>query len=109
MTPLLGPRVLILGCSGSGKSTLAKKLAPLTGHPLLHLDSIFWKAGWVMANRKDFDASLDQELLKEKWIMDGNYDTSLPRSLARATDVLVFELPRWFCIYRVLKRVVQGY
>jgi len=106
---MLGSRILIVGCSGSGKSTFARKLGALTGTPVIHLDRLLWKPGWLMSDRADFLRRLDEELLKDTWIMDGNYDSTLPSRLARATDVLAFDLPRWFCIYRVLKRVITNY
>ena len=72
----LGPRILIIGCSGSGKSTLAFKLEKLTGLPVVHLDRLFWKAGWVMSDCAEFDHRLDLELSNDFWIMDGNFDQS---------------------------------
>jgi len=36
-------RIMIVGNNGSGKSFLAKKLAVITGLPLVHLDMEFWR------------------------------------------------------------------
>ena len=40
-------RVLVVGCAGSGKSALARRLASLTGLPLIELDRAFWRPGWT--------------------------------------------------------------
>ncbi len=40
-------RVAISGCGGTGKSTLARRLGKITGLPIYHLDSLYWKPGWV--------------------------------------------------------------
>jgi len=62
-------RVLIIGGNGSGKTTFAKALAEKTGLPLVHLDSLYWKDNWESVGREVFDARLEQELNKPKWIL----------------------------------------
>lgn len=42
-------RICILGNSGAGKSTLAAALGDVSGLPVVHLDRIFWKPGWIEA------------------------------------------------------------
>ena len=39
-------KIAVLGYSGSGKSTLAGMLAKRCFLPYLHLDSVYWSAGW---------------------------------------------------------------
>lgn len=36
-------RVMIYGGSGSGKSWLTQKLGYITGLPVVHIDSMYWK------------------------------------------------------------------
>ncbi len=38
-------RVAVFGNSGAGKSTLSKRLAEITGLPLVHLDSMKYRPG----------------------------------------------------------------
>ena len=40
-------RVLVIGCGGAGKSTFARELGARTGLPVVHLDRLYWKPGWV--------------------------------------------------------------
>ena len=100
-------RVLILGCSGSGKSTLARAISARTGLPLVHLDQLWWKPGWENRTPEEFDALLAAELQGDKWIMDGNYDRTLPRRLERCDGVLYLDCARLLCLWRVLKRTVR--
>ena len=71
-------RIIIIGCGGAGKSTLARKLGEVLDLPVVHLDKLFWKPGWVETSREEFDALLAMELAKDKWIMDGNFNRTMP-------------------------------
>ena len=102
-------RILIIGCSGAGKSTLARKLGEKTGLPVVHLDALFWKPGWVESEREVFDAKVLAELEKPAWIIDGNYARTLPVRLEKCDGVIYLDFPRWLCILGVLKRVLTTY
>lgn len=102
-------RVLIIGCAGAGKSTLARKLTEKTGLPVVHLDALFWKPGWVESEREDFDARVLAELEKPAWIIDGNYARTLPMRLEKCDTVIYLDFPRLLCILGVLKRVLTTY
>ena len=102
-------RILIIGCSGAGKSTLARKLGEKTGLPVVHLDALFWKPGWVESEREVFDARVLAELEKPAWIIDGNYARTLPVRLEKCDTVIYLDFPRWLCILGVLKRVLTTY
>ncbi len=64
-------KVLVLGCSGSGKSTFSLKLAELTGLPLIRLDALYWKPGWVAAGEAEWDAVIKEQIHKGTGIMQG--------------------------------------
>ena len=102
-------KVLIIGCSGAGKSTLARTMAEKTGLPLIHLDKLFWRENWQHISRDEFDVLLQQELEKEQWILDGNYDRTLTVRLRYCDTVLYLDYPRWQCLLGVIKRVVTTY
>ena len=77
-------RIMIIGCGGSGKSPLARQLGEKTGLPVIHLDQIFWSPGnWNHLERDAFDELLRQELEKPQWIMDGNFDRTMPARIAK--------------------------
>ena len=101
-------RIVVIGCSGSGKSTFSRKLQQVTGNPLHHLDKLYWLPGWELRSDVEQDR-IQKELVKEdSWIIDGNYQRSLPIRLERADTVFFFDYPRRLCLYRALKRIVSN-
>lgn len=105
MTP---QRILILGSPGSGKSTLARQLAARTALPLVHHDRLYWRAGWVAPTPEEWHARLETALAAPRWIMDGNYASSLPLRLRHADTVLLLDYATPRCLLRVLKRILTA-
>ena len=102
-------RILIIGCGGSGKSTLARQLGEKLGLPVVHLDSIFWLPNWVERNREEFDELVRQELVKDQWIMDGNFNRTLPERVKYCDTIIYLDFSRMACLMGVLKRVITTY
>ena len=101
-------RVVIIGCGGAGKSTLAQELGKRTGLPVIHLDSIFWLPGWVEMNRDEFDRKIRAEMAKEAWIIDGNYNRTMPERVARCDTIIYLDFPRIVCLYGIFKRLLTN-
>lgn len=97
-------KVLVLGCAGSGKSTFSSQLGQVTGLPVIHLDSLYWKPNWIAATEEEWDQTMDELVRLESYIMDGNYSRTLSKRLMDADVVFYFDFPRLLCIYRVIKR-----
>ncbi len=102
--PRLGPKIMIIGCSGSGKTTLALQLQRLTGLPVVHLDKEYWRAGWVATPREEWRAKQKALISGERWIADGNYQSSLDIRIGRADTILFLDCKRRVCLFRVVKR-----
>ena len=101
-------KILIIGSPGSGKSTFSFKLGKKLNIPIIHLDKLFWKEGWVNRSNGEFDSLLIKEMEKESWIIDGNYSRSLEMRLKKADTVIFFDYSRFVCLWRVLKRVITN-
>jgi adenylate kinase family enzyme len=100
-------RVLVLGSGGAGKTTLSAKLAAVTGLPLIHLDTLYWRPGWVRPPEEEWEAIVGELLTRERWIMDGNFAGTVARR-AEITDTVVFlDVARVRCLIRALRRVVR--
>lgn len=101
-------RVMIIGCGGAGKSTLARQLGEVTGLPVVHLDKLFWKSGWVESSKAEIDEKIRQAAACPRWIMDGNYNRTLEQRLERADTVIYLDFPRMVCLWGVFKRLLTN-
>jgi adenylate kinase family enzyme len=100
-------RVLIIGNSGGGKSTLARRLGAKLGLPVIHLDVLFWQAGWIESDSDDFRLRTAEALTGAAWICDGDFGSSLDVRLPLADTVLWIDQPRWICVARAIWRALS--
>lgn len=97
-------RVAIIGSGGAGKTTLARALGAKTGIPVVHLDRLYWRAGWVPTPHETWLERQRAVLEQECWIIDGNYGSTLALRLGAADTVIFLDTPRLRCLWRVFKR-----
>ena len=103
-------RILIIGCPGAGKTTLSRQLGQKLDLPCIHLDNIFWSPGnWAHLDQTAFDAALNVELAKPRWIIEGNYDRTFPLRLSYCDTVFWLDYSRWVCMRRWLKRMITNW
>ena len=102
-------RIVIIGCGGAGKSTLARQLGEKLDLPVVHLDKLFWRPGWVQVSKEEFDKLHREALAREKWIMDGNFDRTMAERITRSDTVIYLDFSRFACLMGVLKRVFTTY
>ena len=98
-------RVLVIGSPGAGKSTFSRKLRDITGLPLCYLDMMFHNPDRTTASRAEFDEKLSAVLESDRWIIDGNYQRTLPARFERCTHVFFFDLPVEQCLQGAASRV----
>ena len=98
-------KIMVVGVSaGAGKSTFAVNLGEKLGLPVYHLDSYYWKAGWIESELEDFRAAQEKIVSDDTWIIEGNYSSTFDIRWAKADTFIYLELPLRVCVYRVLKR-----
>ncbi len=102
-------RIIIIGCGGAGKSTLARQLGEMLNLPVVHLDKLWWLPGWKARSQEEFDGLLAAELQKPQWIMDGNFNRTMPQRSARCDTIIYLDFSRWACLMGVAKRIFTTY
>lgn len=100
-------RVAIIGPGGAGKTTLAVELGRRTGLPVVHLDRLYWRAGWVEPPGEDWARDHRQALSGDAWIADGNYGSTMAERLARTDTIVLMDPPPALCVARVARRTVR--
>lgn len=99
---------MVIGPCGAGKSHLSLRLAEATGLPLHHIDRLYWSPGWVEGTREDLAAKLSVVVEQSRWIIDGNYTSSLEIRMARADTIVFLDFPRRIYFRRALLRSTFG-
>ena len=98
-------KVIVIGSPGAGKSTFSRKLRDVTGLPLYYLDMLWHKPDRTTISRQEFDAKLNDILMKYKWIIDGNYNRTLEIRLKYCDTVFLMDFPLDICLSGAESRV----
>ncbi len=98
-------KVIVIGPCGSGKSTLAFTLAERLGLPLHHMDKLNWLPGWVDGGNDRVRAGLAEIFATDRWLIEGNYGSTLGERIERADTIVQLDFPIALCLWRIVKRV----
>ena len=97
-------RIAVVGPVGAGKSSLAAQLGRVLGIRVLHLDTLFWKPGWVPTPLAEWEEVQRRELAAPTWIADAQYDDILPEWVEEADTVVFLDVSPLVCLWRVGRR-----
>lgn len=97
-------RITVIGCGGSGKTYLSNQLAATLNLPVTHLDAVYYDTDWNRLPADEF-ATLQRDLAAApRWLIEGNYASSLPIRLAATDTVIFLDLPAATCLLGILQR-----
>jgi adenylate kinase family enzyme len=98
---------VIVGSGGAGKSTLARRIGSRLGLPVIHLDAMHWSAGWVETPAETWAERVAELVAGDAWVIDGNYGGTFDIRFRAADAIIFLDLPRWLCLWRVVRRWVR--
>ncbi|MGB5013194.1 MAG: DNA topology modulation protein [Pyrinomonadaceae bacterium] len=97
-------RVIVIGSGGAGKSTFSRRLGDALGIEVIHLDQLYWQPNWVEPAKAEWAAKIESLVKRDSWIMDGNFGGTRTIRVKACDTVILLDLPRSTCTFRVLKR-----
>ncbi len=101
-------RIVIIGPPGAGKTEFANNLGRVLGiKEVNHLDHFFWKPGWVRTTGEERHEAISHLILKNEWIIEGNFLETVDTQFSRADVVIWLNLSAFICLYRVLRRYFE--
>jgi adenylate kinase family enzyme len=100
-------KVAVVGCGGSGKSYLARELGRILGVPVTHLDAVFYDAEWNERPMDEFAALQSELVSRPGWVIDGNYNSTLPIRLEACDTVVLMDVSTIAALYGVFSRQVR--
>jgi len=101
-------RAVIIGNSGGGKSTLARRLGAAWKCDHVEIDALLWQQGWRLTPADIYNAEHARLIAGEAWIIDGlGRLDSIPGRLARATDIVLVDMPLWMHCWLAAERQIR--
>jgi adenylate kinase family enzyme len=101
-------RTVVIGNSGGGKSTLARRLASASKCNHVEIDGLLWQPGWELTPLEIYNAEHARLIAEERWIIDGlGRFESIPARLARATDIVLVDMPSWVHFWLAAERQIR--
>lgn len=100
-------RINVVGTSSSGKSTLARRISEILDVPHVELDRLFWQPDWQPATEDGFQAALQQAISGDRWVIDGNYNTTQPIEHERLTAAIWLDYPLSVTLKRATSRAIR--
>ena len=91
-------KVIVIGCAGGGKSYFSRKLRDATGLPLYHLDNIYWNEDGTTLEKPKFYDKLKKILELDKWIIDGNYKSTMELRMQACDTVFFLDFSTEVCL-----------
>lgn len=101
-------KFIIVGLSGSGKSTLGRQIAEKLEIDFIELDSINHQKNWRPIGEDEFRARIDNIILGDGWVIDGNYFSKLGLSYWEKADAVIWlDRPLFVTLSRLIKRTLS--
>ena len=100
-------RLVVIGNAGGGKSTLARTLAARRGLLHVEIDRLLWQDGWVLRPEDVYERQHREIVAQDGWLIDGlGRQASIPARIARATEIVLIDMPIWMHFWLAAERQI---
>jgi adenylate kinase family enzyme len=100
-------RIVVIGSSCSGKSTFSKSVAFKKEIEYIELDQLHWLPDWVERADDEFRTLVNEAVLADSWIVDGNYSVARDIIWPRATEIIWLNHSFSLVLYRSFSRSIK--
>jgi len=98
-------RIIVVGCPGSGKSVLSRRLSEKLNIPVYHMDNLYWDSNWNHITRDELREKIGKIMDTDRWIIDGNYISTLEDRVARCDTVIFLDYSVEECLTGIEQRM----
>ena len=98
-------KIIVIGSPGAGKSVFSQKLSSITKIPLYHIDMLYHKKDGTHITKEELKEKLNEIYKKDKWIIDGNYQSILEDRIIECDTVFLMDFPLDVCLQGAISRV----
>jgi len=100
-------RIAVIGNAAGGKSTLARDLANRRGLRLVEVDQLLWQKGWKLTPEEIYVRRHAEIIGQDDWVIEGlGRQNSIAGRLARATEIVLIDLPLWVHFWLAAERQI---
>lgn len=86
---------------------LGRRIAARSGLLYIEIDRLLWRKGWQLAPEAEYRREHSRIVRQERWLIDGlGRRDSIPPRLARATDIVLIDLPLWVHFWFAAERQI---
>lgn len=100
-------RILVIGPAGSGKTYVSQMISEKRSLPIIHLDQYFHQPNWEPPDMDEWKTRVADLAQSDKWVMDGNYNSTMTDRLEKADFLIWLNLSRSICILRTFLRTIK--
>ncbi|MEV2189805.1 topology modulation protein [Streptomyces phaeochromogenes] len=100
-------KVAIVGCGGSGKSHVARRLGVILDAPVTHLDAVYYDDAWKTLDQEKFTALQRDLVAVPKWVIDGNYNSTLQTRLEACDTVVLMDVSTIATLWGIFSRQIR--
>lgn len=98
-------KIIIVGCPGAGKSVLTRRINEFLSYPVMHLDKVYHTGGKSHITREELIKKVEEFANShERWIIDGNYVSTLEMRTQLADTIVVLKIPSETCLENAYSR-----